>query len=124
MGKKLVALIIILFLGMLIAGCDGTGSLSQKEEESLMDFLVNENYIDEQATLSTDGAGEGELHNYYSDVSVDGKDCILYVKQAIREEDYRVFDVSIKDSEENVINCFCVRIDRKTGAASLYEQSQ
>ena len=124
MGKKFVTLVTVLFLGILMAGCDGTGSLSQKEEASLMDFLVEENYIDEEVTLSTDGVGEGELHNYYSDVSVDGNDCILYVQQAVREEDYRVFDVSIKDREGNIRNCFRVRIDRETGTASLYEESQ
>ena len=124
MGKKFVTLVTILFLGILMAGCDGTGSLSQKEEASLMDFLVDENYIDEEVTLSTDGVGEGELHNYYSDVSVDGNACILYVQQAIREGDFRVFDVSIKDSEENIMNRFRVRIDRETGTASLYEESQ
>lgn len=72
--------------------------------------------------MSTDGVGEGELHNYYSDVSVDGNDYILYVQQAIRRENYRVFYVSIKDSEENEINHFGVRIDRETGTASLYEE--
>ncbi len=122
MGKKSVTLITILLLVIFITGCDGTGSLSEKEKASLMDFLVNENYIDEQVELSTDGVGEGELHNYYSDVSVDGNDYILYVQQAIRRENYRVFYVSIKDSEENEINHFGVRIDRETGTASLYEE--
>ena len=122
MGKKIMIFVAIFILGALCIGCDATGSLSKEEESSFMEFLVKENYIDEEACLLTDGVGEGELHNYYCNVSVEGTDCTLYVQQKIREEDYRVFGVSIMDDEENVINSFYVRIDRKNGDVSLYEE--
>ena len=122
MGKKIITLVVIFILGLFCVGCDATGSLSNEEETSLMGFLVNENYIDEKASLSTDGVGEGELHNYYCNVSVNGDHCMLYVQQKMRKEDYRVFGVSIKDSQNNVIDSFDVRIDRETGAVTLYEQ--
>lgn len=122
MGKKIAILVAIFILSALCVGCDATGSLNDKEEASLMDFLVNENYIDEEVHLLTDGVGEGELHNYYSDVSVDGDAFIIYVQQAIRKEDCRIFGVSIVDTKENVMNSFYVSIDRKTGAVSLYEK--
>lgn len=93
-------LVTFFLLVVFIAGCDATGSLSEKEEESLMDFLVDEDYIDDKVKLLTDGVGEGELHLFYNDVFVDGDDCVLNVQQAIREDDYRVFAVSIKDEEK------------------------
>lgn len=123
MCKKIITFITILFIGILMVGCDSTGSLSEKEETSLMDFLVSENYIDEQVELNTDGVGEGELHNYYSDVFVNGNKYVIYVRQVIRKEEYRVFDVSIKDDDENVINNFEVKIDRKNGTTSLYDKN-
>lgn len=122
MVKKITMVIAALVLGILFAGCDATGSLSDTEESLLMDFLVNENYIDEKAQLSTDGVGEGELHNYYCNVTIDGNEYILNVRQKIRKENSRVFEICIKDGNNNIINSFSVCIDRETGAVSLYEE--
>ncbi|MGN1114192.1 MAG: hypothetical protein ACI4RC_03600 [Oscillospiraceae bacterium] len=122
MCKRIIMLVVIFVSGLFCAGCDATGSLNSEEEASLMVFLVNENYIDKKASLSTDGVGEGELHNYYCNVSVNGDTCMLYVQQTMRKEDYRVFGISIKDSQNNVIDSFDVRIDRETGTVTLYQQ--
>lgn len=122
MAKKTILFVAALILAVLCTGCDATGYLSRKEEDLLMDFLVAENYIDERAELTTDGVGEGELHNYYCSVSSGGNECTLNIQQSVLKEDYRVFSVSITDGDEEVIHSFDVSVDRKTGAVSLYEK--
>lgn len=87
-----------------------------------MSFLVSGDYIDEEATLSADGIGEGELFDFYCDVTVDGSPCKMNVQMNRRKEAFRVFRITIKDTESNTVNKFEVSIDRETAAVSLFEE--
>lgn len=122
MLKRIFLFIAFFSLIVFGSGCDATGSLSEKEEAALMDFLTAEHYIDQKVTLDAEGIGEGELFDYYSNVLVNGKQHVIHIQQAIREEKRRIFEIKIKDSNGDIIEHFYVAIDRESSAVSFEKE--
>lgn len=93
--KKILLFICAAIFSFALIGCDTTGSLTQKEKDELIKFLVKNDIIDEKATLDTDGVGEGELFDYYCETKSDGEKCLIEISQFMRKDDYRVFGVRL-----------------------------
>lgn len=113
---------LILFTLLVVCGCDYTGSLSTKENNKVMNYLVDNKYIDESCNLETDGIGEGELFEYYCDVKVNNENRLLKIKQYSHNEKYRVFTATIYDMETNdeLQTCY-LKINKENSKVSNYK---
>ena len=120
--KKIKIIVLLFAILILVCGCDATGSLSTKEEQNLMKYLVDHHYIDKKCVLDADGIGEGELFEYYCDITKNNKDYTMNVTQCIRKDNYRVFCVSLRNKDNNdIYEEYEFMINRDNASVSLYE---
>lgn len=110
--KKIGSVLLLCIMMFVIVGCDASGSLSDREKDDLMTYLVDNNYIDNPVKLSSKPRGEGELTMYTADVTRYGEPYKIKVGQEKREEEYRVFWVAFYDSSDNKIETISVNINR------------
>lgn len=121
--KKTKIIVLLFAILILVCGCDATGSLSTKEEQNLMKYLVDHNYIDKKCVLDADGIGEGELFEYYCDITKNNKDYTMNVTQCIRKDNYRVFCVSLYEKEsQHIYKKYNLKINRQDASVSLYQE--
>lgn len=95
--KNVYKLILLFIFSIFICGCDNTGSLSNIEKENILNYLVNNKYIDEKCELKTDGIGEGELFLYYCDVIKNDNSYRLNVQQVSSSDKSRIFNITLYD---------------------------
>lgn len=120
MKNKIINVMIICTLCVCLCSCALTGSLSDAEYKSMIEFIVANTDISNISDESTIGAGEGEFITYSFSGMLNGEKRQFNLKQSSHKEDFRVF--TVKDvTDKKWIEIIKIRID-KDGKLSMFEE--